>query len=148
MPEAFEVNRPTKLQRLIRSPGKAAHEPTHSHTKGLWMFAEPITIEKDGDIFDIFFIDSEGLSLPSQDRTTDTFASDVYADRQRRLLSIMISISTFVIFNGKLVDIERDLEALSVPEDLCALADRQTSLLWLMRDVDRASESVAADQLI
>ena len=25
------------------------------------MYAEPITIEKDGEVFDIFFIDSEGL---------------------------------------------------------------------------------------
>ena len=60
----------------------------------------------------------------------------------------MLSISTFVIYNGKLTQLERDLEAMSVPEDLCSLSDRQMSLLWLMRDVDREAETTPADSFV
>ena len=61
------------------------------NTKGLWIYAEPITIEKDGEVFDIFFVDTEGV-IPDQ----------AISDRQKRLLSIMLSISTFVIYNSKM----------------------------------------------
>lgn len=30
-------------------------------TRGLWFYSEPITIEKDGEVFDIYVMDSEGL---------------------------------------------------------------------------------------
>jgi hypothetical protein len=54
------VNKPNSLKRLIQSP--KAQEEVSSHTKGLWMYAEPITIEKEGEIFDVFFVDSQGLT--------------------------------------------------------------------------------------
>lgn len=57
---AFDVNRPTSLKRLISAPIKR-QESAMPHTKGLWVYAEPITIEKDGEVFEIFFVDSEGL---------------------------------------------------------------------------------------
>lgn len=53
-----------------------------------------------------------------------------------------------MIYNGKIASVERDFEAMSVPSDLCSLLDRQTSLLWLMRDVDRESETVSADLFV
>lgn len=30
-------------------------------TRGFWILADPITIEKDGNIIDVYFMDSEGL---------------------------------------------------------------------------------------
>ena len=30
-------------------------------TRGLWFYSEPITIEKDNEIFDIYIMDTEGL---------------------------------------------------------------------------------------
>ena len=67
VPDAFEVHKESTLKQLIQSsPRIEKSEPTSSHTRGLWMFADPITIEKEGDIFDIFFIDSEGLLPPPQ----------------------------------------------------------------------------------
>ena len=47
------------------------------------MYAEPVTIEKDGDVFDIFFIDSEGLASSSDrsSRVNDTFTSDHAGER-------------------------------------------------------------------
>ena len=35
------------------------------------MFADPITIEKEGEIFDIFFIDSEGIMAWPSSSPTD-----------------------------------------------------------------------------
>ena len=66
-------------------------------------------------------------------------------ERQRRLLSIMLSISSFVIYNGKGLQLDRDLGYLGLPDDLCTLSDRETSLLWLQRDIDmeQSQESVA-----
>ena len=71
-------------------------------------------------------------------------------DRQKRLLSVMLGISTFVIYNGKLVEggrgrrdvlVAKDLENMTLPSDLCGLTDRTSSLLWLMREVDREAET-------
>lgn len=53
-----------------------------------------------------------------------------------------------MIYNGKLGRVEKDLEAMAVPSELCSLADKETSLLWLMRDVDRESESTPADTYV
>ena len=73
MPNAFEVYQESTLKQLIQSsPQKEKVEPTNSHTKGLWMFADPITIEKEGEIFDIFFIDSEGLIPPPPPPTEES----------------------------------------------------------------------------
>ena len=37
-------------------------DPTvNACTRGIWFYSEPITIEKDGEIFDIYVMDSEGL---------------------------------------------------------------------------------------
>ncbi len=30
-------------------------------TRGLWVYSEPITIEREGDIYDVYLLDSEGL---------------------------------------------------------------------------------------
>ena len=30
-------------------------------TRGLWLYSEPVTLEKDGELFDIYIMDSEGL---------------------------------------------------------------------------------------
>jgi len=51
-----------------------------------------------------------------------------------------MSISSFIIYNGKMIDLEKDLETMAIPEDLCGISDRTMKLLWLMRDVDRSTE--------
>ena len=81
VPNAFETNKLTTLKKLMKSPQH--HLPSTSHTKGLWVYAEPITIEKEGEIFDIFFIDSEGLLMASdrQIKVNDSFTSDIIGDR-------------------------------------------------------------------
>ena len=48
-------------------------------TKGLWIYADPITIEKEGDVFDIFFVDSEGIDDVTSPR--DTYESN--PDREK-----------------------------------------------------------------
>jgi len=36
-------------------------QSVHACTRGLWFYKEPITIERDGEIMDVFIMDSEGL---------------------------------------------------------------------------------------
>ena len=60
----------------------------------------------------------------------------------------MLSISTFVIYNGKTGQVERDLEAMNLPSDLCSLTDRKPSILWLTRDVNRELEATPADTFV
>ena len=60
----------------------------------------------------------------------------------------MLSISTFVIYNGRAGQVERDLEAMNLPSDLCSLSDRQPSILWLTRDVNRELETTSAEDFV
>jgi hypothetical protein len=70
------------------------------------------------------------------------------SDRQKRLLSVLLSISTFVIYNSKGIDLEKDLELMTIPEDLCAVGDRNLKLLWLMRDIDKELEPIPPDSFV
>ena len=62
------------------------HRPSDVGTKGVWIYTEPITIEKEGEILDIFLVDCEGFSG----------VKDIYAIR---LLSLVLSLASLVIFN-------------------------------------------------
>ena len=59
-----------------------------------------------------------------------------------------MSISTFVIYNSKSMDLEKELETMTLPEDLCSLEDRSLKLLWLMRDVNKETEPIPPDNFL
>ena len=88
------------------------------------------------------------MASDRQIKANDSFTSDIIGDRQKRLLSILLSISSFVIYNGKPNQVERDLEVMTVPKDLCAPLDRQLSLLWLTRDADKESETISPNTFV
>ena len=57
-----------------------------------------------------------------------------------------MSISSFVIYNGQGLDLERDLERMSVADEPpCEL---RAHLLWLIRDCDRTEEQMTAQAFI
>ena len=95
-------------------------------------------------MFDIFFVDSEGIDDMTSPR--DTYESNPDRERQRKLISILMSISSFVIYNGQGLDLERDLERMScADEPPCEL---RAHLLWLIRDCDRTQEQMTAQAFI
>lgn len=49
-----------------------------------------------------------------------------------------MSISSFVIYNGQGLDLEKDLERMSVADE--PPFELRAHLLWLIRDVDRNDE--------
>lgn len=50
------------MNQLVGDQQVFAVDPSvNACTRGLWFYSEPITIEKDGEIFDIYVMDSEGL---------------------------------------------------------------------------------------
>ena len=83
-------------------------------------------------MFDIFFIDSEGIE--DQINPRDTYESNPDYEKQRKLLSILLSISTFVIYNGKGLELEKDLERISMADE--PPLELRPHLLWLFRDSD------------
>ena len=81
-------------------------------------------------MFDIFFVDSEGIEEVTSPR--DTYESNPEREKQRKLVSILISISSFVIYNGLGLDLEKDLERMSVADE--PPFEIHAHLLWLIRD--------------
>lgn len=57
-------------------------------TRGLWFYSEPITIEKDGEIFDIYVMDSEGLGGVDKNHNYDT-----------KIFTLATLLSSFLIYN-------------------------------------------------
>ena len=57
-----------------------------------------------------------------------------------------MSISSFVIYNGQGLDLEKDLERMSVADE--PPFELRAHLLWLIRDVDRNDEQMSAQAFI
>ncbi len=57
-------------------------------TRGLWIYTEPITINVDGEEFDIFVMDSEGLGGVDKNSTHDT-----------KIFTLTVLLSNFLVFN-------------------------------------------------
>lgn len=57
-------------------------------TRGLWVYSEPITIEKDGEVFDIYVMDSEGLGGVDKNQNYDT-----------KIFTLTVLLSSFFVFN-------------------------------------------------
>ena len=57
------------------------------------------------------------MKTASQKPMSDTLTQiDPAIDRQKRLLSIMLAISSFVIYNGRVLDLDKNLADLAIPE--------------------------------
>ena len=89
-------------------------------------------------MFDIFFVDSEGIDVPTGPK--DTYESNPDQERQRKLLSILLSISTFVIYNGYGLDLDKDLERMSMPDE--PPTEIRPHLLWLIRDMEQGHQNL------
>ena len=57
-------------------------------TRGLWFYSEPITIEKDNEIFDIYIMDSEGLGGTDKNHNYDV-----------KIFTLATLLSSFMIYN-------------------------------------------------
>ncbi len=57
-------------------------------TRGLWIYNEAITIKVDGEEFDIYVIDSEGLGGVDKNSTHDT-----------KIFTLTVLLSSFLVFN-------------------------------------------------
>jgi GTPase Era involved in 16S rRNA processing len=94
--KSFLMNQILRLQNSFH----VYHKP-ELNTKGIWIYTEPITIEKDGEILDIFLMDCEGF----------TNKNDIYSIR---LLSLVTSLASLVIFNTTGEITERQLQTLGL----------------------------------
>lgn len=83
-------------------------DPTvNACTKGLWFWSEPVTIEKDGEIFDIYLMDSEGLGGTEKNLTYDT-----------KIFTLAVLLSSFLIYNQFSVIDEKAISNLSLVTNL------------------------------
>lgn len=57
-------------------------------TRGIWFYSDPITIEKDNEIFDIYIMDSEGLGGVDKNQNYDI-----------KIFTLTILLSSFLIYN-------------------------------------------------
>ena len=76
-------------------------------TRGLWFFSEPITIEKDGEIFDIYLMDSEGLGGVDKSQNYDV-----------KIFTLATLLSSFLIYNQVGVIDEQAITNISVVTQL------------------------------
>lgn len=72
-------------------------------TRGFWILADPITIEKDGNIIDVYFMDSEGLG-----------GIDKHQNYDIKIFTIALLISSFFVYNSIGVIDEVALDNLSL----------------------------------
>ena len=109
-------------------------------TRGLWFFSEPITIEKEGQVYDIYVMDSEGLGGVDKDQNYDV-----------KIFTLSMLLSSFLIYNSVGVIDESALSSLSLvsnitknvqltahsqskAQDSTRLSEHFPSFLWLLRD--------------
>eukprot|EP00347_Sterkiella_histriomuscorum_P012206 403369487 len=115
-------------------------------TRGLWFYSEPITIEKDGEIFDIYVMDSEGLGGVDKNQNYDI-----------KIFTLCVLLSSFLIYNQVGVIDETAITNLSLVTNLAkniqiqknqqsntggangmnnqqTLSDYFPQFLWLLRD--------------
>ena len=57
-------------------------------TRGVWFYSDPITIEKDNEIFDIYVMDTEGLGGVDKNMNYDV-----------KIFTLSVLISSFLIYN-------------------------------------------------
>lgn len=105
-------------------------------TRGIWIFSEPITIKKEEEIIDVYFMDSEGLGGVDKTQNHDI-----------QIFTLSLLLSSFFIFNSYGVIDENSLNSLSLvtslaakiqemedEEDAVHLINHFPSLMWVLRD--------------
>ena len=95
-------------------------------------------------MFDIFFIDSEGIEGTGERR--DAYESNPNQDRQRKIISILLAVSSFLIYLGDGLDLEKDLERLSMADE--SPLEIQPHLLWLLKNLENRHEIHSAQDFI
>ena len=124
-------------------------------TRGIWMCSKPITINKDGQEIDVYFMDSEGLGGIDKNQNHDV-----------QIFTLAMLLSSFFIYNSYNVIDENALSALSLVTTLAnkiqTLEDEDEAMhlinhfptfMWLLRDFtlelrDEEGNEVSADQYL
>jgi hypothetical protein len=111
---------------------------TNACTRGLWFWSEPITIEKDNEIFDIYIMDTEGLG-----------GTDKHQSYDIKIFTLAVLMSSFLIYNSVGVIDENAISNLSLVTNLAKniqvknvvnpslgkdLSSYFPHFLWLLRD--------------
>jgi len=92
------------MNQLVGEQGAFVVDPSvNACTRGLWFYAEPITIEKDGEIFDIFLMDSEGLGGVDKSHNYDV-----------KIFTLAVLLSSFLVYNQVGVIDETAIQNLSL----------------------------------
>jgi hypothetical protein len=77
------------MNHLVGEPQAFTVDPSvNACTRGLWFYSEPITIEKDNEIFDIYIMDSEGLGGVDKNQNYDV-----------KIFTLAVLLSSFMIYN-------------------------------------------------
>ena len=104
-------------------------------TRGLWIYSEPVTIQKDEEVFDIYLMDSEGLGGVDKNQNYDT-----------KIFTLTVLLSSFLVFNQVGVIDEAAISNLSLVTALAkniqvsktsgteTLPQHMPQFMWLLRD--------------
>ena len=77
------------MNQLVGSQSAFEVDPSvNACTRGLWFYSEPIIIEKDGEVFDIYIMDSEGLG-----------GVDKHQNYDIKIFTLSVLLSSFLIYN-------------------------------------------------
>ena len=61
-------------------------------------------------------------------------------------MSVMLGISSFVIFNDKIVTVAQSQHQVAALQDVFSYTDRHLSLLWLLRD--KSQKQLSSEDLV
>jgi len=87
--------------------GFQVNPTTQACTRGLWFFSEPITIERDGEIFDIYIMDTEGLG-----------GIDKHTNHDVKIFTLGVLLSSFFLYNSMGIIDENAITSLSLVVNL------------------------------
>jgi hypothetical protein len=92
------------MNQMVGHNGAFQVDPSvNACTRGLWIYSEPITIEKDGEVFDIYVMDSEGLGGVDKNQNYDM-----------KIFTLTVLLSSFLVFNQVGVIDEAAISNLSI----------------------------------
>ena len=124
-------------------------------TRGLWFYSEPITIQKEEEIIEIYLMDTEGLGGIDKNQNYDI-----------AIFTLGLLLSSFFIYNSIGVINENELTNLSLvtnlanriqtleeEEDAVHLINHFPTFLWLLRDFaldlkDEHGNDISSDEYL
>lgn len=139
--KSFVLNHIMGIEKAFKVGRAAQHKkPMKSLINLIQVFSEPIQIERDGIVFDIYIVDSEGFEV-EQAGVTDDFMAEWL---NLQIMQMNVLLSSFLIFNAKEMNDFKILgDLLNKMEDLTTFDENLPqfpSLLWLKRDYDEGDE--------